>query len=397
MTTLPRMATMSLAQVQVNADRARLAEQEPLLARKWSRMAASPFAFLRGASPLWAEALKRRPALLAAAPGAGGLVGDLHLENFGTFRTASGFTFHVNDFDESFEGPWTFDVLRLLVSTLLARPELECTGTRVLALAERVLDGHAAALAGDTVPRPAFVQALVDEAAAERPSKLLDKRVDKAGRLVRDAEKTPDAPAPVCAAVPTTLTEWTTTLAACGSPLMSCQPEPPPLASMPSDALNVLDVTRRVAGTGSLGVERLQVLTRGDGQPWLLEVKALRGSPASTTPPDGVAVAALMRRALPEPPRSLGGARLGGAPVLVHPLYAGEDKLSADDLEADALDDTLRYLGFLAGEVHVRAAKQSARWTTAQRRAVLDGAVVLAGEHAQAFLEFCQLVSAVVG
>jgi len=392
------MSPLSLAQVQVNADRARLAAQRSLLARKWTRMAASPFAFLRGASPLWAEAVRRQPGLLAAAPGAGGLVGDLHLENFGTFRTASGFTFHVNDFDESFEGPWTFDVLRLLVSTLLARPELDCTGTRVLALAERVLDGHAAALAGDAVPRPAFVQSLVDEAAAERPSKLLDKRVDRAGRLVRDAEKTPDAPAPVCAAVPTALAEWTSSLAACGSPLMSCQPEPPPqLASMPADALNVVDVTRRVAGTGSLGVERLQVLTRGDGQPWLLEVKALRGSPASSVAPDATRLAALMRRALPEPPRSMGGAWLDGAPVLVHPLYAGEDKLSADDLAPDALEDTLRYLGFLAGEVHRRAATQSARWSTAQRRAVLDAAVGLAGLHAQAFLEFCQLVSAEVG
>jgi hypothetical protein len=391
------MALHSLAQHQVNADRARLSAEPALLKRKWTRMAASPLAFLRGASPLWAEALRRQPQLLTAAPGAGGLVGDLHLENFGTFRTASGFTFHVNDFDESFEGPWTFDVLRLLVSTLLARPELDCTGTRVLSLAERVLDGHAAALAGETVARPAFVQSLVDDAAAERPSKLLDRRVDRTGRLVRDAEKTPDAPAPVCAAVPAALAEWASSLAACGSPLVSCRPEPPPpAASMPSDALHVVDVTRRIAGTGSLGVERLQVLTRGDGQPWLLEVKALRGSPACPAAPDSGWVAALMRRALPEPPRFVGGARLGGAPVLVRPLYAGEDRLSAGDLEPDALSDTLHYLGFLAGEVHRRAATQHARWTTAQRRAVLDGAVVLAGLHAQAFFEFCQLVSAEV-
>ena len=82
------------------------------------------------------------------APGTGGVVGDLHLENFGTFRSASGFTFHVNDFDESFDGPWTFDVLRLLVSTLLAREALGCTGAEVLALAETVLDGYVSGLEG---------------------------------------------------------------------------------------------------------------------------------------------------------------------------------------------------------------------------------------------------------
>lgn len=220
------MAPPSLAQLQVDADRARLSRQRPLLLRKWRRMVASPFAFLRGASPLWAEALARNPAWLRTAPGVGGLVGDLHLENFGTFRAAGGMTFHVNDFDESFDGPWTFDMLRLLVSTLLARPELECTGTQVLQLAQAVMDGHEAALADEKVPRPAFIQHLVDEAEAERPTRLLEKRLDERGRLERDEEKAPEAPATVCRAVPAALTQWCGFLEEkCAEPLVSCQPE----------------------------------------------------------------------------------------------------------------------------------------------------------------------------
>lgn len=388
------MGVKSLAQVQVDADRERLAGQPAVLLRKWRRMVASPFAFLRGASPLWAEGLKRHRAWLDAAPGHGGLVGDLHLENFGTFRTATGFAFHVNDFDESFDGPWTFDVLRLLVSTLLARPELQCTGTRVLALADAVLEGHDAGLAAGPVKAPAFVQKLLEEAQAVKPTRLLDKRLDDAGRLERDDEKYPAAPEAVCQQVPEALSTWCSWLdAACHEPLVSCQPTPPPGASSrPADALDVVDVTRRVAGTGSLGVERLQVLTRGDGRPWLLEVKALRGTPFSSAPVDAGAVAARVRAALPEPPRALGAARLGALPVLVHPLFAGEDKLSADQLDADALEPVLHYLGFLTGEVHRRLASQSARWTAAQRRAVLDAAGELAGLHEQAFLEFCRLV-----
>lgn len=46
------MPRASLAQVQVQSDRSRLARDKPLLERKWTRMAASPFAFLRGASVL---------------------------------------------------------------------------------------------------------------------------------------------------------------------------------------------------------------------------------------------------------------------------------------------------------------------------------------------------------
>jgi uncharacterized protein (DUF2252 family) len=358
-------------------------------------MVASPFAFLRGASPLWAEALARHPEWLGVAPGAGGLVGDLHLENYGTFRAAGGMTFHVNDFDESFDGPWTFDVLRLLVSTLLARPELGCTGAQVFRLAQAALHGHAAGLADETVSRPPFIQRLVAQAQAEPPTRLLQKRLDGRGRLKRDDAKYPDAPTTVCRAVSATLRQWATFLEdTCREPLVSCQAEVPKgRQARPADALDVLDVTRRVVGTGSLGVERLQVLTRGDGQRWLIEVKALRGSPASKSAVDAAAVAFRVRRALPQPPRSLGAARLNGLPVLVRPLFPGEEKLSAEDMEPDSLEDTFHYLGFLAGQVHRRTARQPARWNRAQLAAVLDAASALAGLHQQAFIEFCRLVA----
>ena len=103
---------------------------------------------------MWAEALRLEPALLRGLPGTGTLVGDLHLENIGTFRTARGVALHVNDFDETFEGPWSFDVARLLTSTLLARPELQVTGLEVIALAEQLLEGHAAGVAGATGKLP---------------------------------------------------------------------------------------------------------------------------------------------------------------------------------------------------------------------------------------------------
>ncbi len=370
--------------MQVTVDRERLSARRPLLLRKWRRMVASPFAFLRGASPLWAEALRREPRLLGVAPGTGGVVGDLHLENFGTFRSASGFTFHVNDFDESFDGPWTFDVLRLLVSTLLAREALGCTGAEVLALAETVLDGYVSGLEGGRRRRPDVIEGLIQTAASTAPAKLLSKRVDAAGRLVRDAEKTPEAPADVRAAVPAALAQWWAALG--DGPWQVTQ-----------EALRVVDVTRRIAGTGSLGVERLQVLTRGEDGPWLLEVKALRGSPASSAAADGARVVALLRRALPSPPLAVGHAVLRGEPVLIHPLFAGEDKLSVGELPREAVGGALRHLGFLAGEVHRRAATRPARWTTAHQRAVTDAAVSLAGLHALAFLEFSRLVSDELG
>ncbi|MGL1576695.1 DUF2252 family protein, partial [Vibrio parahaemolyticus] len=48
-------------------------------------------------------------------------VGDLHVENYGTWRDAEGrLVWGINDFDEAFEMPYALDLLRLATSALLA-------------------------------------------------------------------------------------------------------------------------------------------------------------------------------------------------------------------------------------------------------------------------------------
>ncbi|MBL8922765.1 MAG: DUF2252 family protein [Myxococcaceae bacterium] len=364
-----------LTKAQLDADAARLGRRPALLERKWRRMSRSPFAFLRGASPLWATALAREPRLLRGVPGVGTLVGDLHLENVGVFRSKGGVTFHVNDFDETFEGPIAFDVLRLLTSTLLARDELRVSGVKVLTLAHAMLEGHAVGLAGGTVRAPAFVRALVAEVNALPPVTVLKKKVDAQGRLVRSLEKTPPAPASVTRRLPAALEQWRR---ASG-------------VALEATALEVLDVTRRLAGTGSLGVERLLVLVRGDTAPWLLEVKELRGSPADLAAPSADRLVEVVRRVLPRPPAVFGAARLGRVPVVITRLSPKEDKLGVDEIPADAFEPYARFLGALVGEVHRRGGAQ-ARWTATHRRRALDAAQHLAGLHETAFLHFCEVV-----
>ncbi len=90
------------------------------LALKHARMAQAPFLFLRATFyrwvPLWQEAcpdLAAAPKLLA--------VGDLHVENFGTWRDAEGrLAWGINDFDEAFAMPYAIDLVRLATSALLA-------------------------------------------------------------------------------------------------------------------------------------------------------------------------------------------------------------------------------------------------------------------------------------
>src|SRR6202046_2123477 len=90
------------------------------LRRKHQAMAQDVFPFLRATfyrwMQLWPEACPdevRAPRVLA--------VGDLHVENFGTWRDVEGrLVWGINDFDEAYPLPFTNDLIRLAVSAYLA-------------------------------------------------------------------------------------------------------------------------------------------------------------------------------------------------------------------------------------------------------------------------------------
>lgn len=92
----------------------RLPELAPI---RYGRMAASPFAFLRGAAAVMA-------ADLAATRSTGltvQLCGDAHLLNFGVYASPERMLlFDVNDFDETLPGPFEWDVKRLAASVVVA-------------------------------------------------------------------------------------------------------------------------------------------------------------------------------------------------------------------------------------------------------------------------------------
>jgi uncharacterized protein (DUF2252 family) len=87
---------------------------------KHRAMAEAPFPFFRATFYRWAQLwpdlcsdLSQAPKILA--------VGDLHVENFGTWRDVEGrLIWGVNDFDEAAEMPYTIDLVRLATSALLA-------------------------------------------------------------------------------------------------------------------------------------------------------------------------------------------------------------------------------------------------------------------------------------
>lgn len=88
-----------------------------LLPIRYGRMAASPFAFLRGAAAVMAADLAARPSTGLTVQ----LCGDAHLLNFGLFASPErALLFDLNDFDETLPGPFEWDVKRLAASTAVA-------------------------------------------------------------------------------------------------------------------------------------------------------------------------------------------------------------------------------------------------------------------------------------
>jgi len=117
----------------------------PDLRLKHARMAESPFIFLRATFYRWIQLWPTVCPTIADAPVVLA-VGDLHLENFGTWRDVEGrLVWGLNDVDEAHRLPYTNDLVRLATSALLAIREHH------LALPPRetcqaILDGYRAGL-----------------------------------------------------------------------------------------------------------------------------------------------------------------------------------------------------------------------------------------------------------
>ncbi len=121
--------------------RQRIRIVEPDLRYKHEQMALALFPFFRGTFYRWAQVwsdvcpeLDRVPHILS--------VGDLHVENFGTWRDTDGrLVWGINDFDEACLFPYTMDLVRLATSALLAAREEHLT-MKPKESAEAILEGY---------------------------------------------------------------------------------------------------------------------------------------------------------------------------------------------------------------------------------------------------------------
>lgn len=259
-----------------------------LIPLRVGRMAASPFAFLRGSAGLMAADLADAPVTGIGAQ----ICGDAHAANFGLYGDARGrLVMDINDFDETVHGPWEWDVKRLAASLVLAGREAgaaedvcraaayDAVGAyrRTMRLLARlpVLDAWNA-IADEELVTHADAKDLLgtlDEVSAKARRNTSAKfaarateEVEGGGRRFIDAppvlRRVEDAEA---AAVAGALDGYLRTVGEDKLPLLA--------------RYAVHDVAFRVVGTGSVGARSYVVLLLDHlGEPLVLQVKEARAS-----------------------------------------------------------------------------------------------------------------------
>ncbi|MFS2162850.1 DUF2252 domain-containing protein [Variovorax sp. Varisp62] len=240
------------------------------LVMKYANLRANPFVFLRGTCHLFYDRLPA-DALFTKAPAAW-LCGDAHLENFGSYKGDNRLAyFDLNDFDESALAPVTWELVRFLSSILVAGGSLRATPDDSNALCKVFLQGYADALAlgkarwveRDTAS--GLIHELLATLKARTRAAFLDKRTERKNggrRIRRDGEHALRADK-----------DGRDRAARLIDAFAASQDNP--------GFFRVLDVARRIAGTGSLGMERYVVLVEGKGSPdgnYLLDLKQATSS-----------------------------------------------------------------------------------------------------------------------
>jgi uncharacterized protein (DUF2252 family) len=226
------------------------------LAMKYRALRDTPFSFLRGTCHLFYDRLSES-GFEVAAPNVW-CCGDLHLENFGSYKGDNRLVyFDINDFDEAALAPASWELVRLAASVHVGLEALGMPVERASALVEQLIDAYAQALAcgkpswveRDTAQ--GMVRQLLDQLRERKRVDFLNSRtrlVRKRRHLLIDGRRMLAATEHERECVNATVQAFAAT-----------QPNP--------DFFRVLDVARRIAGTGSLGVVRYVVLVEGHGSP----------------------------------------------------------------------------------------------------------------------------------
>jgi uncharacterized protein (DUF2252 family) len=300
---------------------------------KLAAIRADPFAFFRGTSALFYHTLELPPALQASP--AVLACGDLHLQNFGSYKGDNRLVyFDVNDFDEGCVAPLAFELVRFLTSIL--------AGAQVLGIHEKVANRLVAAFietyaANIVSTKPRWVERPL----ATGPVRTLLRKVK--GRHRRDliAARTRRKAGKLCLII-----DGKRTLAATSrqrahvKAILAAHAQ----AHEAADFFEPVDMALRIAGNGSLGLERYVALVHGSGRfagQYLVDIKL--ACPSALAPHTGVQQPrwpheARRVAAIQGTVQSIAPALLGAVAIGKHSYLIKEMQPTADCVDVSALN-----------------------------------------------------------
>ncbi|TMQ17644.1 MAG: DUF2252 domain-containing protein [Deltaproteobacteria bacterium] len=364
-----------------------------LLPYRHGRMAASPFAFLRGGAAIMAPDL-------AALPHTGYTVqicGDAHVRNLGAYASPEGrIVFDVNDFDETCRAPWEWDVKRLAISIVLVGREAgvseRVAREAVMAMVRswretlhELADLPAVELGRYCVHRFAPegpVGRVLRKAERMTPLQARDELTapshDGKPRFVANPPKLSRVPDAEAQAVLGALPAYRDTLAPNHQQVLDCY-----LA---------YDVAFKVAGTGSIGGRNYVVLCVGNGidDPLTLQVKqalpscyealGLVAADPRLASHHGKRVAEGQHRLQTWTDPLLGWTSIDDAPFYVRQLSDHKASIDPADLRRSSLIEYARVCGETFAKAHGRTGDAAVLYGYAGQADKLDRAIaVLAG------------------
>lgn len=317
------------------------------LVMKYANMRTSPFVFLRATCHLFYDRLPGGR-LFERAP-LSWICGDLHLENFGSYKGDNRLVyFDINDFDEAALAPATWELVRFLASILVGVKSLNVTKSQATLLCKSFLDAYANALIEgkarwiERETADGMVRDLLHSVQKRTRAAFLDSRTECQGkkRAIRiDGRKALPVNDKQRKKISRFMQEFAATQSNPGF-------------------FKTLDIARRIAGNGSLGVDRYMILVEGKGSPdgnYLLDLKQSLPSALGSHlkakqplwPSPAHRIVAIQRRVQATPMAFLQAVSIGQLPYILRGLQPSENRLALDGWkkQLSRLEGAMRAMG----------------------------------------------------
>ena len=233
---------------------------------KYKLLTSDPFSFFRGTNHIFYEDLYNA-AMLPPSPTCW-ICGDLHLENFGSFKGDNRLVyFDLNDFDESILAPVNWEIVRVITSILVGFHSLKITDEEALKSVKMFLKKYSKICEHG---KPRYIEPKIASGIVKRFLMKVESRSDKVLLKGRTALKKGQLHLTRYKGKQLQIDkQLKKKLIEAFTPWMESNNQAP-------NNYKVLDVRFRIAGTGSLGISRYVFLIqkiKDDKKHMLIDMK----------------------------------------------------------------------------------------------------------------------------